>query len=137
MLACIHHYFEKPLYVVSGNHDVEGDLETGSMYQSFESRFRMPQIQKARIGKVTKKQDIDLNRMYRLPYDFGNSFYSYSNGMAHYIVLNSFADFEAGSNQYVWLEKELLQVDRDIHPWVIVLVCRHYSSSCCDSTATI
>jgi hypothetical protein len=83
----------------------------------------MPQIQDAIVGKVTKKRDVDLNNMYQLPYDFGNSFYSYSNGMVHSIVLNSFADFEPGSNQYNWLVDEIQKVDRKIYPWLIVLVC--------------
>lgn len=107
---------------MSGNHDAEGDLDTGLMYQAFENRFRMPQVEKAIIGKVTKKQDVDLNKMYQLPYDFGNSFYSYSNGMTHNIVLNAFADFEPGSNQYNWLVQDL-KVNRSIYPWVLVLVC--------------
>lgn len=112
----------KPLYIVSGNHDVEGDLDTGLLYQAFETRFRMPHVKPPVIGRVTKEQDIDLNRMYQLPYDFGNSFYSYENGLVHNIVLNSFADFEPGSNQYKWIVHDLENVNRDVHPWILVLV---------------
>jgi len=120
---------QKPMYIVSGNHDVEGVLATGVMYQAYENRFRMPRIQKAIIGKVTKPQDIDLNKMYRLPYDYGNSFYSYTTGMLHNIVLNSFADFEPESNQYRWLLTELESIDRHQIPWVMISVhCPIYNT---------
>jgi hypothetical protein len=119
----------KPMYVVSGNHDVEGDLLTGVMYEAFENRFRMPRIQKPVIGRVTLPQHVDLNKMYRLPYDYGNSFYSYTNGMMHNIVLNSFADFEPGSNQYRWLLADLESIDRQEVPWVMVSVhCPIYNT---------
>lgn len=119
----------KPTYIVSGNHDVEGVLATGVMYQAYENRFRMPRIQEAIIGKVTKQQDIDLNQMYRLPYDYGNSFYSYTTGMLQNIVLNAFADFEPESNQYRWLLTELESVDRHQTPWVMISVhCPIYNT---------
>lgn len=121
----------KPLYIVSGNHDVEGDLDTGLLYQAFETRFRMPHVKPPVIGRVTKEQDIDLNRMYQLPYDFGNSFYSYENGLVHNIVLNSFADFEPGSNQYKWIVHDLENVNRDVHPWILVLVRDEHATCCC------
>ena len=117
------------MYIVSGNHDVEGDLLTGTMYQAFENRFRMPRIQKPVIGRVTIPQDVDLNKMYRLHYDYGNSFYSYTNGMLHNIVLNSFADFETGSNQYRWLLVHLASIDRQETPWVMVSIhCPFYNT---------
>lgn len=119
----------QPMYISPGNHDVEGDLETGAMYQAYETRFHMPRIQKAIIGRVTKPQDIDLNRMYRLPYDHGNSYYSYNSGMVHNIVLNSFANFEPGSNQYTWLARELASVNRRLFPWLMVSVhCPIYNT---------
>lgn len=80
----------------------------------------MPQVQSAILGSVTKKQDVDLNKMYQLPYDFGNSFYAYTRGMVHTIVLNSFADFEPNSKQYSWLLKELQGIDRKKTPWLVI-----------------
>jgi len=89
----------------------------------------MPQIAPAIIGKATKKQDVNLNAMYQLPYDYGNSFYSYTYGMTHNIVLNSYADFEPGSNQYKWLVNDLNSINRDITPWVAVVVhCPIYNT---------
>lgn len=118
-----------PLYVIPGNHDVEGDPETGEIYTAFEDRFRMPHVKAAEKGKATKKKDYDLNKMYQLPYEYGNSYYSFVFGPSFNIALNAFADFEPGSTQYQWLLKELQNVDRSITPWLVVFVhCPLYNT---------
>ncbi len=99
------------------------------MFQSYENRFLMPQLAKAQIGKATKKSDFDLNKMYRLHYDYGNSYYSFSYGPSHNIVINAFADFEPGSLQYDWLVSELKGVRRELTPWLTVTVhCPMYNT---------
>ena len=120
----------KQLYIVAGNHDAEGDLETGDLFTAFENRFLMPQLAPAVIGRVSKPRDIDLNLMYQLPYDYGNSYYSFVHGSSYNIVLNSFADFEPGSRQYTWLVDELnRKVNRSVTPWVTIMIhCPLYNT---------
>ena len=99
------------------------------MFTSYETRFLMPQIARAEIGKATSKSDYDLNQMYQLKYDYGNSYYSFTYGPSHNIVLNAFADFEPDSIQYQWLVQELNNVNRELSPWVTVTVhCPMYST---------
>jgi len=119
----------KPIYIVAGNHDAEGNLETGELFLAFETRFLMPQVAPAILGQVSKPHDTDLNLMYKLPYDFGNSYYSYIYGPSHNIVLNSYADFEPNSRQYNWMVNELKKVNRSITPWLVVLMhCPIYNT---------
>jgi hypothetical protein len=112
-----------------GNHDVESNPSTGEMFTAYETRFRMPHIAQAEIGRAKLESDFDLNKMYRLKYDYGNSFYSFTYGPSYNIVLNAFADFEPGSKQYNWLVDDLNSIDREITPWVTVTVhCPMYST---------
>jgi acid phosphatase type 7 len=120
---------ETPLYVVAGNHDAEGDHDTGEIFTAFENRFRMPHIAPTIKDKAKEKHDFDLNLMYQLPYDYGNSYYAFQYGPSYNIALNAFADFEPGSLQYQWLETELNTVNRDISPWLVVIVhCPMYNT---------
>ena len=99
------------------------------MFTSYETRFLMPQITKAEIGRATSKSDFDLNKMYKLKYDFGNSYYSFIYGPTHNIVLNAFADFEPTSKQYQWLVHELKSVNRESSPWLTITIhCPMYST---------
>ena len=84
----LYSFYAQPLYVAAGNHDAEGDLDSGRVFAAYENRFQMPQVAPATIGKVTKSQDIDLNHMYQLPYDYGNSFYSFTLEPCYNFVLN-------------------------------------------------
>lgn len=54
-------------------------------------------------------------------YNYGNSFYAFTHGLTHTIVLNSYTDTMPDSVQYQWLDKELQSVDRTITPWLIVM----------------
>jgi len=120
---------EKPLYTAVGNHDVESNAETGEMFTSYENRFLMPQLGKAQIGRATMKSDFDLNKMYKLQYDYGNSYYSFSYGPSHNIVLNAFADFTPSSRQYKWLVSELRDINRGSSPWLTITVhCPMYNT---------
>jgi predicted phosphodiesterase len=120
----------KPIYIVAGNHDTEGNLETGELFTAFETRFLMPQLAPAMLGRVSKPRDTDLNLMYKLPYDYGNSYYSFIYGSSHNIVLNSYTDFEPNSRQYKWLVDELtMKVNRTMTPWLVVMMhCPMYNT---------
>ena len=99
------------------------------MFTAYESRFFMPQVAKAEIGRATSSNDFDLNKMYRLKYDFGNSYYSFIHGISFNIILNAFADFEPESKQYQWFLGTLSGIDRNRHPWITVTVhCPMYST---------
>ena len=67
--------------------------------------------------------------MYQLKYDYGNSYYSFTYGPSLNIILNAFADFEPGSKQYQWLLHKLSNVDREVTPWITVIVhCPMYTT---------
>merc|ERR1712146_427268 len=51
--------------------------------------------------------------------DSGNLYYSFNIGPAHYIMLNSYMDFNHSDPQYMWLEEDLRKVDRTVTPWVV------------------
>ena len=133
-----HTFHHKPLMVVPGNHEVERDSKSNQIFASYESRFLMPQVQPVRGG--IKGDDVDslplyehsINRdsiPYPLPYNYGNSFYSFKQGPTHNIILNSFGDFRPESAQYKWFGKELKSVDRNLTPWLTVtLHCPIYNT---------
>lgn len=128
-IGVFYFYLFQPLYTAVGNHDVESNAETGEMFTAYESRFLMPQIARAEIGKAKSADDFDLNKMYQLEYDYGNSYYSFTHGPSHNIIINAFADFEPGSKQYRWLVNELSSVDRELTPWLTITVhCPMYST---------
>lgn len=118
-----------PLHVAAGNHEIECDTRTYDIFVPYEHYFRNPN----RIGPaVTKPVSEEYrktlwDRSCAAPsqflgvYNYGNSFYSYKHGLAHIIVLNSYADSTVGSVQYAWLVQELTdRVDRRETPWLIV-----------------
>ena len=133
-----HTFHHKPLMVVPGNHEVERDSKSNQIFASYESRFLMPQVQPVRGG--IKGDDVDSlplyehsinkdNIPYPLPYNYGNSFYSFKQGPTHNIQLNSFGDFRPESAQYKWFSKELKSVDRNLTPWLTVtLHCPIYNT---------
>lgn len=49
-------------------------------------------------------------------------FYSFNTGSAHVIVLNSYERCDNLSQQYMWLEKDFKSIDRDVTPWVLVVM---------------
>lgn len=64
--------------------------------------------------------------LYRVPYNAldGSSplWYSIKRASAHIIVLSSYSSYVKSSPQYKWLQSELLRVNRDQTPWLIVLM---------------
>jgi hypothetical protein len=52
----------------------------------------------------------------------GPQYYSYNVGPVHMVVLNSFAVYSAGSNQYKFLQNDLASIDRSKTPWLMVIL---------------
>ena len=116
------------LQVAVGNHEIECDTETRDIFVPYEHYFRVPN----RLGNATMWPVTDDYRKTlwhgecSSPSDFeghylhGNSFYSYTHGLAKIIVLNSYTDTRSNSTQYKWLEGELQHHDSEQFPWLIV-----------------
>jgi len=61
-----------------------------------------------------------------------NRFYSFSRGMAHYVVLTAEAYLYARTpaflaNQLAWLQADLAAVDRRATPWIVVLAHKDWT----------
>lgn len=55
--------------------------------------------------------------------------YSFTFGPSKHIVLSSYSSFLPGSLQYEWLSSELKSVDRQVTPWLIVMLhCPIYTT---------
>lgn len=127
---------ERPWMVGPGNHEIEFNSD-GSMYLAFEERYKMPAVRPAELGKVTippakdsKGNPYCASSVFQSEYNYGNSFYSFDAGSAHVIYLNPYSTSDASSVQYQWLLADLEAVDREVTPWLIVVMhCPWYSSN--------
>lgn len=84
----------------------------------------MPRIQPPILGVYEGPQG-PLNMdapPYPLPYEYGNAYYSYPYGQAQIFMLSAYSSMEPGSKQYAWLQKCLKAVNRNVTPWVIVVI---------------
>ena len=124
-----------PWMVGAGNHEVEISND-GYYFQAFEARYRMPQVYPPIYGDVTitpsqhDGHDSCTPSIFQMNYDFGNAYYSYDSGLVHGITLNCYSTSNETSLQYSWLENDLLGLDRDLSPWVVVSIhCPLYSSN--------
>jgi hypothetical protein len=127
-----------PWMVGPGNHELELTNDN-KFYLSFEARYRMPQVKIAEFGPITippKYHDDDLHLPYccssifQSIYNYGNSFYSFDSASAHIIFLNPYSTTDPDSEQYKWLLSDLKSINREITPWVIVVMhCPWYSSN--------
>lgn len=89
----------------------------------------MPHIQPPLFAKPVTT--FDMNNGMNLPYDYGNSYYSFPwhGGLVQIIVLNSYAAFQPHSLQYTWLQNELSSINRTLTPWIMVaLHCPPYTT---------
>jgi len=128
-----------PWMVCAGNHEIEfNGTDYNNLYTAFENRYKMPYVQPAQFGDILIKSSINpnINMPYCTPsvfqseYNYGNSFYSFSSGLAHIIYLNPYSNTNTTSAQYKWLYNDLMRVDRNITPWVIIVMhCPWYSSN--------
>lgn len=94
---------QRPWMVTQGNHEVE------------------------KVFVVHKTPFTSFNSRWRMPYDesgsTSNLYYSFDvAGAVHVIMLGSYTDFDQGSDQYKWLQRDLSGIDRKKTPWVVVLL---------------
>ncbi|XP_024013728.1 probable purple acid phosphatase 20 [Eutrema salsugineum] len=66
------------------------------------------------------------NHRWRMPFEesgsTSNLYYSFNVFGVHVIMLGSYTDFEPGSVQYQWLEKDLKGIDRKTTPWLMAVI---------------
>lgn len=89
------------------------------MFQAYEHRFRMPQVQPAELEDIARTNHRD-RPYYPLPYDYGNAYHQFVYGAAHIFMLSAYSSMEPDSKQCKWLAKTLETVDREKTPWLIV-----------------
>lgn len=113
---------EVPMHVVAGNHDIDKQAAGDDIFLGYETRFRMPEVKPAQLGKYDGPDGLlDMDAPpYPLPYEYGNAYYAFSYGISHHIFLCAYSSMEPGSTQYQWLVEELQDVDRTITPWIII-----------------
>jgi hypothetical protein len=129
----------KPWMVCPGNHEIEfNGTDYSNLFTAFEKRYRMPYVKPAEFGNVIIKSPINSKTgqpyctpsVFQTEYNFGNSFYSFETGLAHIIFLNSYTNSSPSSQQFNWLQNDMLSVDRTVTPWLIVVMhCPWYSSN--------
>jgi Icc-related predicted phosphoesterase len=91
----------RPWMVTSGNHDIEVVPILVEGFRSFNTRWQMPH----------KESGSD-----------SNLYYSFEVAGVHVIMLGSYVEFDEGSDQHMWLQLDLMKVDRSRTPWVIVVL---------------
>eukprot|EP00592_Proboscia_alata_P020046 CAMPEP_0194429124 /NCGR_PEP_ID=MMETSP0176-20130528/43735_1 /TAXON_ID=216777 /ORGANISM="Proboscia alata, Strain PI-D3" /LENGTH=481 /DNA_ID=CAMNT_0039241913 /DNA_START=88 /DNA_END=1530 /DNA_ORIENTATION=- len=102
-----------PIQTCPGNHEIETDALSREVFVAYENYFHMPQVKKVEMSPSTYPF---------YDYEYGNAFYSYTYGAARIISLSSHSSTSHGSKQYMWLKKELESVNRDVTPWLIVMM---------------
>ncbi|CAD6261019.1 unnamed protein product [Miscanthus lutarioriparius] len=103
------HASRRPWMVTQGNHEVEAALlpppVPGSPppFAAYGARWRMPHEESGSPS---------------------NLYYSFdaAGGAVHVVMLGSYAPFDAGSDQYRWLARDLAAVDRRATAWLVVLL---------------
>jgi hypothetical protein len=124
-----------PWMVGPGNHEIE--ISNNSLYLAFESRYKMPSIKGVEYGNITIAAGIQENgqpfccsSVFQSEYNWGNSFYSFTTGLIHFIYLNPYSVSSNTSVQYKWLVSDFLSINRTATPWIIVINhCPWYSSN--------
>ncbi|KAL3945683.1 MAG: hypothetical protein SGBAC_000251 [Bacillariaceae sp.] len=116
-------FHEIPLHIATGNHDIEKREDGNVIFEAYETRFRMPQVQPEQREVFDFPGELNMDApSYPLPYDWGNAYYSFDYGLAKHIVLSAYSSMEPDSAQYKWVKKELKTVDRSVTPWVLVTI---------------
>jgi hypothetical protein len=149
-----------PLMVLPGNHEVEQDgapPATQEEFVAFQKRFAMPsEASFAHNGMCCqphfKSTVCTLHCTIRLPQNrprrtrsdamssahsalrhsipAGNLYFSFNVAGVHFVMLNSYMDYNASSDQYGWLEKDLKAIDRTATPWVVVSMHAPWYNRC-------
>ncbi|KDP42729.1 hypothetical protein JCGZ_23669 [Jatropha curcas] len=93
---------QRPWMVTEGNHEIEiFPIIYPHGFKSYNARWLMPFEESGSTS---------------------NLYYSFEVAGAHIIMLGSYTDFDAKSDQYTWLDADLAKIDRKKTPWVIVLL---------------
>ncbi|VVB05508.1 unnamed protein product [Arabis nemorensis] len=93
---------KRPWMVTQGNHEVEHiPVLHDQSFTAFNHRWHMP---------------------YEESGSTSNLYYSFNVFGVHIIMLGSYTDFEPGSYQYQWLEKDLQNIDRKTTPWLMAVI---------------
>ncbi|KAL2345212.1 hypothetical protein Fmac_006497 [Flemingia macrophylla] len=93
---------KRPWMVTEGNHEIEiFPIIYPQGFEAYNARWPMPFQQSASTS---------------------NLYYSFEVASTHVIMLGSYTDFDAQSEQYTWLQSDLKNIDRVKTPWVIVLL---------------
>eukprot|EP00814_Leptocylindrus_danicus_P010252 CAMPEP_0116022482 /NCGR_PEP_ID=MMETSP0321-20121206/11017_1 /TAXON_ID=163516 /ORGANISM="Leptocylindrus danicus var. danicus, Strain B650" /LENGTH=427 /DNA_ID=CAMNT_0003493569 /DNA_START=114 /DNA_END=1394 /DNA_ORIENTATION=- len=117
-----------PTMPAPGNHEVEIDNVTSQIFVPYENRFGAPQVKDAEIGYGDESTGSHPSSFIGV-YDYGNAFYTFSSGLGTFIVLNCYTSSEVGSNQYNFLIETLEGIERDVTPWVLVMLhCPLYNT---------
>ncbi|XP_059667462.1 purple acid phosphatase 22-like [Cornus florida] len=92
----------RPWMVTEGNHEIETfPIIYPHGFKAYNARWPMP-FQES--GSTS------------------NLYYSFDVAGTHIVMLGSYTDFDASSDQYKWLEADLAKVDRKKTPWLLVLL---------------
>ncbi|KAJ7976104.1 Purple acid phosphatase [Quillaja saponaria] len=92
----------RPWMVTEGNHEIETfPIIYPEGFKAYNTRWPMP---------------------YEESDSTSNLYYSFDVAGTHIVMLGSYTDFDADSDQYKWLQADLAKVDRTKTPWLIVLL---------------
>ncbi|KAM5559517.1 hypothetical protein ABKV19_020933 [Rosa sericea] len=92
----------RPWMVTEGNHEVESfPIIYPTGFKAYNARWPMP---------------------YQESGSTSNLYYSFEVAGTHVIMLGSYAEFDADSDQYKWLQADLAKIDRKKTPWVVALL---------------
>ncbi|XP_027073091.1 purple acid phosphatase 22 [Coffea arabica] len=92
----------RPWMVTEGNHEIETfPIVYPHGFRAYNARWRMPYEQSGSES---------------------NLYYSFNVAGAHILMLGSYTDFDADSDQYKWLEADLAKVNRTTTPWIFALL---------------
>ncbi|GMH09935.1 hypothetical protein Nepgr_011776 [Nepenthes gracilis] len=93
---------KRPWMVTEGNHEVESfPIIFPKGFEAYNARWLMP---------------------YEESGSTSNLYYSFDVAGTHIIMLGSYTDYEKDSEQYLWLQADLAEIDRSRTPWIFVLL---------------
>lgn len=103
------HASRRPWMVTQGNHEIETfPIIYPHGFKAYNARWPMPYHQSGSKS---------------------NLYYSFEVVGAHIVMLGSYTDFDASSDQYTWLKADLAKVNRTKTPWIVVLIHAPWYSS--------
>lgn len=93
---------KRPWMVTEGNHEIEiFPIIYPHGFKAYNARWPMP---------------------FKESGSTSNLYYSFEVAGTHIIMLGSYTDFDAESDQYKWLQNDLENIDRKRTPWVVALL---------------